>query len=74
MSKASKNKYYPLGTKLNEAFLESLPDMPNTAWCIDLARYALGWELDAIKSGKPEMFVQNKIRDKIEKDRGIKIR
>ena len=68
------NKSHPLGAKLNEAFMEALPTMPNTAWCIDLARYALGWEVVALQSKKPELFVQNKIREKIEKDRGVKIR
>lgn len=70
-----KNKIHPLAIGLAEMFTDALlSNLPNTAWCIDLAKTALGWELIAQAEGKPELFVQNKIRHKIEKDKGVKIR
>lgn len=72
-----KNKIHPLGIKLTELFVEALnsnPPLPNTAWCIDLACTAIGWELVAAAEGNPELFVQNKIRQKIERDKGVRIR
>ncbi len=70
-----KNKIHPIAIELARLFADALvSNLPNTAWCIDLAKYAIGWELVAQAEGNPDLFVQNKIRQKIEKDKGIRIR
>lgn len=69
-----KNKVHPLAADLVNLFVNALAsDLPNTAWCIDLAKTALSYELIAKAEGKPELFVQNKIRQKIERDKGCRI-
>ena len=68
-----KNKIHPIVIELSELFINALAsNLLNTAWCIDLARTAIVWELIAKAEGKPDLFVQNKIRYKIEKDKGVK--
>lgn len=70
-----KNKVHPVAESLCEIFVEALmAKLPNTAWCIDLARTALAAELIAEAKGlKTDLFVMTAIRDKIEKDKGVKI-
>ncbi len=75
--RAKRNKIHPIAVELTGLFAEALlsnPPLPNTAWCIDLARSVIGWELVAAAEGHSELFVQNKIRAKIEKDKGVLIR
>lgn len=74
-AKKDKNKVHPVAKNLTEIFVEVLmAKLPNTAWCIDLARTALTAELIAESEGlKTDIFVMNAIRDKIEKDKGVKI-
>lgn len=75
VKRGEKNKIHPIAVELTGLFAEALNNnLPNTAWCIDLAREAMGWELIARAEGKPELFVQNHIRQKIEKDKGVRIR
>ncbi len=75
MKREQKNKIHPIAIELTELFTNALiSNLPNTAWCIDLARTAISWELIAKAEKKPELFVQNKIRQKIERDKGVKIR
>ncbi len=70
-----KNKIHPISIRLAGLFMDALTSgLPNTAWCIDLAKTAIGWELIALAENKPELFVQNKIREKIEKDKGVLVR
>ena len=70
-----KNKIHPVAVDLAKLFVSALNSgLPNTAWCIDLATTAIGWELIAQAENKPDLFVQNKIRQKIERDKGCKIR
>ena len=70
-----RNLVHPVAANLTVLFIRALAnDLPNTAWCIDLARTAISWELIAKAENKPELFVQNKIRQKIERDKGVKIR
>ncbi len=70
-----KNEIHPLAIDLTELYIQAAKEgKPATAWCIDLARTALTAELIAEMEGKPEMFAQNKIREKIEKDKGVRIR
>jgi len=70
-----KNKIHPITRELTGLFVAALTsDLPNTAWCIDLAKTAICYELIAKAEGKPDLFVQNKIRQKIEKDKGVLIR
>lgn len=70
-----KNKIHPLAVELAGLFANALVGgLPHTAWCIDLAKTALAYELIAKAENKPELFVQNKIREKIEKDKGVRIR
>lgn len=70
-----KNKVHPITAELTGLFADALmSNLPNTAWCIDLAKTAICYELIAKAEGKPELFVQNKIREKIEKDKGVLIR
>lgn len=72
---SQRNKIHPISVELTVLFSAALSgDLPNTAWCIDLARTAISWELIAKAEKKPELFVQNKIRQKIERDKGVKIR
>ncbi len=74
-SRKDKNKIHPITAKLTALFVDALNcELPNTAWCIDLAKTAVCYELIAKAKGKPELFVQNKIREKIEKDKGVMIR
>lgn len=76
-----------LGKLFIKAIMEN-PSLFNTAWCIELAVASAGWELDAVAkanialSGKMsatskrnmiDLIVGNKIREKIEKDKGVKI-
>lgn len=69
-----KNPIHPLAIELTQAFATALTDqLLTTAWCIDLARMAIGWELAAQAKGYPDEFAQSKVREKIEKDKGIKI-
>ena len=70
-----KNEIHPLTLRLSSLFIAALAEnLENVAWCIDLAQTALTYELIAKAEGKPELFVQNKIREKIEKDKGVLIR
>ncbi len=70
-----KNEVHPLAIKLTEAFTNALMEkMLTTAWCIDLARIALAAELIARAEGKAAMFAENKVRQKIERDKGVRIR
>lgn len=74
---AKKNKIHPIAAKLPELWVDAInndPPLMNTAWCIDLAICAVGWELVAAANKNPELFVQNKIREKIERDKGVLIR
>ena len=72
--KHRKNRIHPIAINLTELFARSLVcNFLNTAWCIDLARMTFGWEQVAKAKGYPDEFVQAKIREKIEKDKGIKI-
>ncbi len=69
-----KNTIHPLSIRLTEDFVEALScELMTTAWCIDLARMAIGWELAAQAKGYPDEFAQAKVREKIQKDKGIKI-
>ncbi len=70
-----RNPIHPLSIELTGLFVSALADnLLNTAWCIDLARTAMAYELIAEAEGKSNMFVMNKIREKIEKDKGVLIR
>ncbi len=70
-----KNEIHPLAIELTKLYTQALREgKGNTAWCIDLARTALTYEQIAEMEGKPELFVQNKIREKIERDKGVTIR
>ena len=76
--RGQRNPIHPIATALSTLFVEALsgtPPLPNTAWCIDLARTAIGWELIAHAEGTgSDLLVQNKIRQKIERDKGVIIR
>jgi hypothetical protein len=80
-SPKQRNKIHPIAVELTQLFANALmsnPPLPNTAWCIDLARMAIGWELAAHgqKSNEDtiDINVMNKIIAKVEKDKGVKIR
>ncbi len=69
-----RNEIHPIMIDLSELYLQALHEnFPATAWCIDLARTALVSEQIAKAAGKSEMYAQNEIRRKIQKDKGIKI-
>ena len=69
-----KNTIHPLSIRLTEDFVEALHcEFMTTAWCIDLARMAIGWDLVVQSKGYPDEFVQAKVREKIQKDKGIRI-
>ena len=73
-AKKDKNEIHPIAIELTLLFTDALTGrFLDTAWCIDLARFAFGWEQVAKATGKDSLFVQNKIREKIEKDKGVKI-
>ena len=68
------NKIHPIAIELSELFATALiENLLNTAWCIELAQTALSYELIAKAEKKPELFVQLKIREKIERDKGVRI-
>lgn len=72
--RGERNKIHPIAIDLSGLFVSALmAGLSNTAWCIDLAKTAIAWELIAKAEGRPELFVQNKIRDKIRKDKGLVI-
>ncbi len=69
------NPVHPICAKLSECLLGAIVgDLFGTAWCIELAQHALAWEQIAKAENKPDLFVQNKIREKIETDKGVTIR
>lgn len=73
-TRKQKNEIHPLAVDLTELYIQACREGKHaTAWCIDLARTALTAELIAEMEGKPEMYAQNKIRQKIERDKGVKI-
>ncbi len=69
------NKIHPIADDLTGLFVRCLAaQLPNTAWCVDLARTAVSAEIIARSKGlETDLFVMNAIRDKIEKDKGVKI-
>lgn len=74
-SRKQKNEIHPLAIELTKLYTQALREgKGDTAWCIDLARTALTYEQIAEMEGKSELFVQNKIREKIERDKGVTIR
>ncbi len=69
-----KNEIHPIAIDLTKLYIQAAKEgKPATAWCIDLARTALTAELIADMEGKPEMYAQNKVRHKIERDKGVRI-
>jgi hypothetical protein len=74
-TRKEKNEIHPIAVKLTELYAQAAMEKKHaTAWCIDLARTAFTYEQIAEMEGKPALFVQNKIREKIERDKGVKIR
>ena len=70
-----KNEIHPMAIGLTELYIQAVKEGKGaTAWCIDLARTALTAELIADMEGKPEMYAENMIRQKIERDKGVRIR
>ncbi len=60
------NPIHPLVIDLSESYMQAVGlGFFSTAWCIDLAKTAIGWEL----AGKEDIFVQNKIKEKVLKDK-----
>lgn len=80
-NRQDKNEIHPVSAKLSRLFIEALASgLPNTAWCIDLAMTAIGWELQRedyqskpISENMRDCRVMNKIRQKIERDKGVRI-
>jgi hypothetical protein len=74
-TRKEKNELHPLAIKLTELYAQAaIEGKTATAWCIDLARTAFTYEQIAEMEGKPALFVQNKIKEKIERDKGVTIR
>ncbi len=74
-TRKEKNEIHPLAIDLSKLYIQALKEGKGaTAWCIDLARTALTYEQIAEIEGKPALFVENEIRKKIERDKGITIR
>ncbi len=71
----ARNPIHPIAIALSELYLDTAKEgLPTTMWCIDLARTAITYEQIAQAEGKSELFVENMVRQKIERDKGVKIR
>ena len=69
-----KNDIHPLAIDLTELYMQAIREgKPTTAWCIDLARTALTAELIAEMERKPKMYAENMIRQRVERDKGVRI-
>jgi len=74
--RGQRNKLHPVAIALSKLFVEALssnPPLPTTAWCIELAKTAITSELIAHAEKKSDIYAENMIRQKIERDKGVKI-
>ncbi len=80
-SRAKHNDVHPIASELSTLYIQAIrAGLPNTAWCIDLAMTAFGWEIQPedyhsqpVSEDMRDMIVMNKLKAKIEEDKGVRI-